>query len=103
MGMKKKAVTSMPKSAIAAAIADNTELKKSDVSKVLVALTGVATAQVSKAGKFSIPGLVMLKKKTNPARAAGKKLMFGKEVHVKAAKAKTIVKAYCVKALKDSI
>merc|ERR1711937_767060 len=101
--MKKKAVTSMPKSAIAAAIADNTEMKKSDVSKVLVALTGVATAQVSKAGKFSIPGLVMLKKKTKPARAAGKKLMFGKEVHVKAAKAKTIVKAYCVKALKDSI
>merc|ERR1712224_274263 len=86
--MKKKAVTSMPKSAIAAAIADNTEMKKSDVSKVLVALTGVATAQVSKAGKFSIPGLVMLKKKTKPARAAGKKLMFGKEVHVKAAKAK---------------
>merc|ERR1712224_914906 len=71
--------------------------------KVLASLTGVATAQVSKAGKFAIPGLVMLKKKTNPARAAGKKLMFGKEVHVKAAKAKTIVKAYCVKALKDSV
>merc|ERR1711924_312960 len=97
------AVTSMPKSAIAAAIADNTEMKKSDVSKMLAALTGVATAQVSKAGKLAIPGLVMLKKKTKPARAAGKKLMFGKEVHVKAAKAKTIVKAYCVKALKDSV
>merc|ERR1712006_75783 len=98
--MKKKAVTSMPKSGIAAAIADETELKKSDVSKVLVALTGVATEQVSKAGKFAIPGLVMLKKKVKPARAAGKKMMFGKEVKVKAAKAKTIVKAYCVKALK---
>merc|ERR1711937_277541 len=90
--MKKKAVTAMPKSGIAAAIAEETELKKSDVSKVLVALTGVATEQVTKAGKFAIPGLVMLKKK-----------MFGKEVKVKAAKAKTIVKAYCVKALKDSI
>ena len=101
--MKKKAVTAMPKSGIAAAIADETELKKSDVSKVLVALTGVATEQVSKAGKFAIPGLVMLKKKVKPARAAGKKMMFGKEVKVKAAKAKTIVKAYCVKALKDSI
>merc|ERR1719440_1928937 len=97
--MKKKSVTSMPKSAIA----DSTEMKKSDVSKMLVALTGVATAQVTKAGKFAIPGLVMLKKKTKPARAAGKKLMFGKEVIVKAAKAKTIVKAFCVKALKDSV
>merc|ERR1719441_33666 len=57
--MKKKAVTAMPKSGIAAAIADSTELKKSDVSKVLVALTGVATEQVTKAGKFAIPGLVM--------------------------------------------
>merc|ERR1712224_473748 len=81
--MKKKAVTSMPKSAIAAAIADSTEMKKSDVSKMLVALTGVATAQVTKAGKFAIPGLVMLKKKTKPARTAGKRVMCGKEVHVK--------------------
>merc|ERR1711904_266701 len=101
--MKKKAVTAMPKSGIAAAIAEETALKKSDVSKVLASLTDVATQQVTKAGKFAIPGLVMLKKKTKPARAAGKKMMFGKEVHVKAAKAKTIVKAYCVKALKDSV
>merc|ERR1711937_140747 len=56
--MKKKAVTAMPKSGIAAAIADSTELKK----------------------------------KVKPARAAGKKMMFGKEVKVKAAKAKTFVK-----------
>merc|ERR1711939_1108814 len=96
-------LVAMAKSGIAAAIAEETELKKSDVSKVLVALTGVATEQVTKAGKFAIPGLVMLKKKVKPARAAGKKMMFGKEVKVKAAKAKTIVKAYCVKALKDSI
>merc|ERR1712124_116506 len=101
--MKKKAVTAMPKSGIAAAIAEETALKKSDVSKVLASLTDVATQQVTKAGKFAIPGLVMLKKKVKPARAAGKKMMFGKEVKVKAAKAKTIVKAYCVKALKDSI
>merc|ERR1712031_94165 len=67
--MKKKAVTSMPKSGIAAAIAEETALKKSDVSKVLASLTDVATQQVTKAGKFAIPGLVMLKKKVKPARA----------------------------------
>merc|ERR1719198_927897 len=103
-GMKAmKGVKSIPKSGIAEAIAEETELKKPDVSKVLDALAEIATEQVTKAGKFTIPGIVMLKKKVKPARKAGKKLMFGKEVKVKAAKAKTIVKAYCVKQLKDSM
>merc|ERR1712093_622704 len=100
--MKKKAVRALPKGGIADALAAATALKKSECSKVLDALAGVATAEVAK-GKFTIPGLVMLKKKTKPARAAGTRLMFGKTVEVKAQKAKTIVKAYCVKALKDSI
>merc|ERR1719235_2089939 len=103
-GMKAmKAVRALPKGGkIADAIAAETELKKSDCSKVLDALTEIAYAEVKK-GKFVIPGLVMLKKKTKPARKAGKRLMFGKEVKVKAQKAKTIVKAYCVKTLKDSV
>merc|ERR1712100_157336 len=100
--MKKKAVRALPKGGIADALAAATALKKSECSKVLDALAAVATAEVSK-GKFTIPGLVMLKKKTKPARAAGTRLMFGKTVKVKAQKAKTIVKAYCVKALKDSM
>merc|ERR1711937_389323 len=82
--MKKKSVRALPKSGIADALAE------------------VATSEVSK-GQFKIPGLVTLKKKTKPARAAGTRLMFGKTVKVKAQKAKTIVKAYCVKALKDSM
>merc|ERR1711998_138132 len=100
--MKKKAVRALPKGGIADALAAATSLKKSECSKVLDALAEVATTEVGK-GKFVIPGLVMLKKKTKPARAAGTRLMFGKTVKVKAQKAKTIVKAYCVKALKDSI
>merc|ERR1719214_229930 len=102
-GMKAmKAVKALPKSGIADALAAETELKKSDCSKVLDALTEIATTEVKK-GKFCIPGLVMFKKKIKPARKAGKRLMFGKTVKVKAQKAKTIVKAYCVKALKDSM
>lgn len=45
----------------------------------------------------------MVKTRIRPARKAGKSMAFGKEVHVKARPAKTVVKAYCVKALKDSI
>merc|ERR1719161_2398841 len=93
----KKAVRALPKGGIADALAAATSLKKSECSKVLDALAEVATTEVGK-GKFVIPGLVMLKKKTKPARAAGTRLMFGKTVKVKAQKAKTIVKAYCDKA-----
>merc|ERR1712188_229511 len=99
--MKKKAVRALPKGAIADALAAETALKKSGCAKVLAALTEIATTEVQN-GKFTIPGLVTLKKKVKPARAAGQRLMFGKTVKVKAQKAKTIVKAYCVKALKDS-
>merc|ERR1719230_1689602 len=52
-------------------------------------------------GKFTIPGLVMIKTRKKPARPATKKMMFGKMVKVKAKPAKTVVKAFCVKALKD--
>merc|ERR1712146_529764 len=54
-------------------------------------------------GKFTIPGLCMIKTKTKPATKAGMRLMFGKSVKVAAKPARTIVKAYCVKALKDEI
>merc|ERR1719198_858085 len=97
-----KAVKAMPKSGIADALAEATDMKRAECSKVLDALTELAAEQVAK-GKFTIPGLVMLKKKTKPAMKAAKKMMFGKMVKVKASKAKTVVKAYCVKALKDSI
>merc|ERR1712185_302002 len=98
--MKKKAVKSIPKSGIAIALATATGQKKSDCSKMLDALTELATKEVKK-GKFTLPGVVMIKTKTKKATAAGTRLMFGKTVKVKAKPAKTVVKAYCVKALKD--
>merc|ERR1711904_351711 len=100
--MKKKAVRALPKGGIADALATETALKKSECSKVLDALAEVATSEVQK-GKFTIPGLCMIKTKTKPATKAGTKLIFGKMQKVKAKPARTIVKAYCVKALKDSI
>merc|ERR1712071_495618 len=93
----------MTKGALSQAIADECEMKKTAISKVLDSLAGVATAQVKKAGKFTVPGLCMIKTRVKPATKAGKREMFGKVVVVKAKPAKTIVKAFCVAALKKSI
>merc|ERR1712050_261353 len=98
-----KAVKAMPKGAIADSIATSVELKKSQVSKVLDALAGVASEQVVKVGKFTIPGLCMIKPRKKPATKAGKREVFGKTVFVKAKPAKTVVKAYCVSALKKAV
>merc|ERR1712185_350898 len=100
--MKAKSVKALPKGGIADALATATGHKKSECSKVLDALAELATSEVQK-GKFTIPGLVMIKTKKKAATKAGTRLIFGKMQKVKAKPAKTIVKAYCVKALKDTI
>merc|ERR550514_2442278 len=100
--MKKKSVKALPKGGIAEALAEATGHKKSECSKVLDALADIGATEVSK-GKFTLPGLVMIKTRKKAATKAGTKLMFGKMQKVKAKPAKTVVKAYCVKALKDSI
>merc|ERR1719229_359375 len=98
-----KAVTAMSKGALAQALADGTELKKSQVSKVLDSLASVATQEVKKAGKCTIPGVCMIKTRVKPATKAGKREIFGKVVMVKAKPAKTIVKAFPVAALKKAV
>merc|ERR1711865_801701 len=99
----KAAVRAMPKGGIADAVATACELKKSQASKVIDALAEIGAAQVKSVGKFVLPGLVMIKTKKKAATKAGKRMMFGKEVKVKAKPAKTVVKAFAVSALKKSI
>merc|ERR1719301_446083 len=77
--MKGKAVKAMPKSGIADALASKTGLEKKAVSGVIDDLVTLATAEVKKTGKFTIPGLCMLKTRIRPARKAGKSFAFGKE------------------------
>merc|ERR1712118_567422 len=84
-------------------IAETTQLKTKDVNGVLAALQTIACAEVKKTEKFVIPQLTTLKLKHKPARKAGKKMMFGKEVKVAAKPASKVVKAFPAKALKDSI
>ena len=103
MKAMKAAGKPLSKGGLADAIATETELKKKDCMKVLDSLAAVATAQVKSAGKVTIPGLCMVKTRQKPATKAGKREVFGKVVFVKAKPAKTVVKAYCVAALKKSI
>merc|ERR1739848_597347 len=98
--MGKKAMTS---GAIVAQVAEKTELKAKQVRAVFAELREVAYAEVAKTEKFTIPQLVMLKLKHKPARKAGTKMMFGKEVRVAAKPASKVVKAFAAKSLKDSI
>ena len=93
----------LTKGGLAEAIATETEFKKKDVTRVLDSLAGVASEQVKSAGKVTIPGLVMIKTRMKPATKAGKREIFGKVVVVKAKPAKTVVKAFCVAALKKSV
>merc|ERR1712061_165091 len=93
----------LSKGGLAEAIATETEMKKKEVVSVLDSLASVATKQVKSAGKVTIPGLCMIKTRVKPATKAGKREVFGKVVFVKAKPAKTVVKGYCVAALKKSV
>ena len=88
---------------IAEALATAAEMNKSECSKILDALAEMGATQVKSAGKFVVPGLVMINTKRKPATKACKKMMFGKEVAVSAKPAKTVVKAFPVSAIKKSI
>merc|ERR1711939_888003 len=91
----------MPKGEVFGAIEASSGIKKRDVKTVFGALESLIPAQLKASGKFTIPGITMIKLKKKPATKAGKRMAFGKEVFVKAKPAKTLVKCYTVKALKD--
>ena len=99
----KAAKKAMTKGALAEALAGETELKKSECMKVINSLAGVAATEVKSSGKFTIPRVCMVKTRRKPATKAGKREMFGKVVVVKARPAKTVVKAFPVAALKQSV
>ena len=105
VAMKKamKGQKAMSKGALLGELVNATELKRSDVSKVLNTLAEIGTDEVKKSGKFTLPGLCMIKTRKKAATKAGKRMMFGKEVMVKAQPAKTVVKASVVAALKSQI
>merc|ERR1712190_63329 len=93
----------MSKGAIAEALANECELKKSDCSKMIGSLAEVVTQAVKSTGVFTIPGLCKIKTRMKPATKAGKREVFGKVVMVKAKPARKVVKAFPLSALKKSV
>merc|ERR1711924_324164 len=103
MGSMKTGAKAMSKGAFTKALATKHELKQSTCSKMVNSLVAMATTEVKKNGVFTLPGLCRIKTRVKPATKAGIRNVFGKEVKVKAKAARTVVKAYPVKALKDQI
>merc|ERR1712060_946693 len=99
----KAPVKAMTKGAMAKALATEHEIKASVASSIINSLAEIGTKEVTATGKFTIPGLVMIKTRVKPATKACKKEIFGKMCDVKARPARTVVKAYPVSALKKSI
>merc|ERR1712232_1258194 len=93
----------MSKGALTTTLATEHEIKPKQVKAIIDSLVSVGTAEVKKTGIFTIPGLCRIKTRVKPARKAGKRMAFGKEVMVKAQPAKTVVKVFPVAALKSQI
>merc|ERR1712207_83671 len=93
----------MTKGALADALAEKCELKRTQCTKAINSLAEIAAKEVKSNGVFTVPGLCRIKTRVKPATKAGKREMFGKMVIVKAQPAKTVVKAFAVAALKRSI
>ena len=97
-----KAGKAMAKSEIFNAIESSSGVKRKTVKAVFEKLGTLIPTALKTTGKFTIPGITMIKLRKKPATKAGKRMAFGKEVFVKAKPAKTLVKCYTVKALKDA-
>ena len=98
----KASVRALSKSGMANGIASSLTLNKTRCHNGDGCLTELATKEVKSVGKFAIPGLLMIKTRKKPATKAGMRQMFGKEVKVAAKPAKTVVKAFCNKKIKDA-
>merc|ERR1712187_280264 len=103
MKAMKAGAKSITKGGLAESLSSATELKKSECMKVLTHLAEIVSKEAKKTGKVTLPGLCMIKTRTKPATKAGKREIFGKVVMVKAKPAKTVVKAFPVAALNNSI
>merc|ERR1712100_406385 len=101
--MGKASGKAMTKGALVKMLAEQHEMKTKVCSGLLESLATLATAEVKKAGIFTIPGLCRIKTRVKPATKAGVRMAFGREMKVKAKPARTVVKAFPVAALKKQI
>merc|ERR1711862_360663 len=90
----------MTKGALVGTLTTESGLKRAQVGKVINGFQAIVATELKKFGKFTFPGVCMVKTRKKPSTKAGKKEIFGKLVMVKAKPAKTVVKARPAAALK---
>merc|ERR1719384_596067 len=91
------------KSGLAAAIAAASGLDQKDAGKALKGLAAAVEAEVKKSGVCKVPGICTIKVKSKAATKAGKRMMFGKEVAIKAKAASKVVKVAAAASLKKAV
>ena len=103
--MKKAGAATMTASGAFSAVAESTELKPKQVKAVVASYLELAATELKKNGKFKVAGLLNLKLKKKPARAARKGVNpFTKEPCVfKAKPASKTVRALPMKKLKEMV
>ena len=98
---------SATKSAMFQELAGKTGLTKKQIGGVFDALTGFIHDQVGKKGPgvVTLPGLLKVKRVEKPATKArpGRNPMTGQEIMIPAKPKRTVVKALCLKALKEMV
>jgi nucleoid DNA-binding protein len=93
------------KTAIAKTVAAQTDLKPSQVKKVLDSVAALAEGEVKKGHPFVIPGIARIRiafRKALPKRK-GRNPFTGEEITIKARPASQVVRARPMKALKDAL
>lgn len=90
-------------SQIITAISERTGMKKADVKKFFDTFSQILTSELKQAGICVVPGVARVKAIRKPATKArqGRNPATGEEITIKAKPARTVVKAYPVKALKE--
>ncbi len=108
MAKKASAITeAMTKSALLAAIAEDTGLAKKEVASVFESLNDKVQRHLKKkgVGTFTLPGVAKFTVRTKPATKArkGTNPFTGEEMMFKAKPASRVVKIRPLKALKDAV
>ena len=78
-------------------------LQQGEVAKSISSLAEIGARELTSTGKFTFPGLFMLKRVLKLATKAYEKKIFGRMCSIKAKPVKIIVKAYPLSGLKKCV
>ena len=84
-------------------LSEEADVGQRECKKVLVALNTVLAREVRATGVFTIPRMLIIRKKRTPPKQAGPRKVFGKMVEAKAKPETVRLKIIAVKKLREEI